>query len=233
MKWGILMHYYLDNRNEDAKNVYINKVVRDDDKGVYHVTYANGVCEDNVLLSKDNASKIEERLENQIEAGVKNRYILQRKQIAGTIGRVSTGILVGLGTFYGTSFATEDLTIRALATGVICLGGILWGTLKYRHDEVLLQEVNDYQYRKKYMEDVKDYFYHSPNASYAFKKKHSKNRYGRFDKVTSMVNEGRDPFQLIEADNGGITRDEFDQLLQGSRREKELGLTYVKSKTVG
>lgn len=230
---GDFMHYYLDNKNEDGKNVYINKVVRDDDKGVYHVTFANGVCEDNVLLSKDNAIKIEERLESQIEEGVKNRYVLQRKQITGTIGRVSLGILASLGAFYGTSFVTDNFNIRLLSAGVICLGGILWGALKYRHNQVLLQEIDDYQYRKKYLEDVKDYFYHSSNASNVFKKKNSKNRYERYHQLNSMINEGRDPFQLIETDNGGITRSEFDKLLQGSHREKELGLTYVKSKTVG
>ena len=44
-----------------------------------------------------------------------------------------------------------------------------------------------------------------------------------------MKEEGRNPFGLIEIENGGITGEEIENLSYGMERERKLGLTYVKT----
>ena len=62
----MFMKYYLDSKNENDMNTYITSVKEDANDGFYHVTYANGVCEDNVALTKENREIIEKKLTTQI-----------------------------------------------------------------------------------------------------------------------------------------------------------------------
>ena len=217
----MFMKYYLDSKNENDMNTYITSVKEDANDGFYHVTYANGVCEDNVALTKENREIIEKKLTTQIEDGLNNRYKIRRKQIKGFIGRIGA-TTASSGIFYGvTSNLSDDLKTVAIGAGMICIGGVLRGIKKYKSDQQALDEIDCYKVRKKYSQEVQDYLKNSSNVNRCLGDE-------RFMHISHMISQDRDPLSLVEIENGGITNEEFYDIIQSSRREKELGLQYVR-----
>lgn len=231
------MKYYLNPKDEDAKNIYITKVVRDSKKGTFNVTYASGLREDNVVLNDGNAEKIEKKLQEQAEWGVKNRHVIHRKQITGTISRIGAGVASSIalaGGILSQQVQKEVAIVTAIGVGILCIGGILSGKSKYDKEQAALNEIDNYQYRQEHMQEADNYLHNSPNAYKCFdggvEEGKADKKVRRSDAIFSMLEQGRDPFSLLEVNTGGITDKEFDKLVKGATREEKLGFEYTKSK---
>lgn len=231
------MKYYLNPKDDEAKNIYITKVIRNSKNGTFTVTYASGLREDNIVLNDGNAEKIEKKLHEQADLGVKNRHVIRRKQITGAISRVGACVASSIalaGGILSQQVSEEAMLVTTIGAGVLCVGGILLGKAKYNKEQGTLNEIDNYQYRQEHMKEAVSYLHNSPNAYKCFDvegadgKADKKAR--RSDAIFSMLEQGRNPFGLLEVNTGGITDKEFDRLVKGATREEKLGFEYTKSK---
>ena len=225
MKEGDFMKVY----SKEDLDTYITSVVRDEDGENYVITFADGEVYDNVPVTEDNTQKIEDRLIAQANSAIDQKMKLVRDQKIGTIARtfftVVTGVTAGLATFVYTG----DPVIVAAASGVIVLGGGAW---IFRHKQVVdakIKEIENFEQRLSKHTEMDEYLDSSPNAYRYLDGGTLDDKTDRMDYVQGMKEEGRNPFGLIEIENGGITGEEIENLSYGMERERKLGLTYVKT----
>ena len=218
---GDIMKYYLNSKDEQLRETYITGVYRNEKDGVYEVDYANGDHEYNIMLNDRNGEVINERLEKQVEAGNMERYKLVRKSKVGALVSgfstvLATGAAYKLSDLYGGDFGP---TIIALGVGTIITCAV------YEKLRKPVEEIDQYLELQEKREQARDYLTSSSNAWRCF----DSNR--RYQDIKEMLEDGRDPFSLLEQEAGdGVTLEEVNNMLTASLRDDQIGFEYKKVK---
>ena len=214
--------------SKDNLDTYIVSSERDDDREVYNVTFANGDVYDNIPIIPENTERIEKLLYAQAYNAMPQKLKLSRDQKVGTIFRTVTTFASGAIAGYAAFLGTGEPVIVGAVSATIILGGGVWGFRHFQEVTSKLKEITDFEQRFSHCDEMDEFLTTSPNAFRYLDGNTLDEKTDRMDYIQGMKKEGRNPFNFIEMENGGVTSEEIESLSRGMVREKELAFVYTK-----
>lgn len=226
------MKYYFEQDDIVEMSQFIVKVERCDDEGCYHVFYANDL-DSYMPLTDTSEEELESILEVQVIRGQSRLFdLLNEREKGVSINKfLKVTPILSCAAGYLQMLQYDDMNfLLPYMIGAFAFHKIGEKYMMYSNSRVLeiIKLSNDLDYflkRIKYKYELADFVYHSPAV---------RDFYGempfRYQELCSMIDEGRNPFNLIEEDNVMISRYELDNLIDLYQSTKDQEVVYEKRK---
>lgn len=188
---------------------HIVDITRDEENGVYHVVFADSSSVDYPINDKV-TTYLEESLQRQLEMVSSMRFHHRcRKKISSACFDVFMTLMI--------------LSCVCDMTDIWSMGIVPSAFLGYlvSKDKDFLELTDDARilaYRNRYKEEVVEYLSFDKDAGTCF------DNLDTYQKLCMMIDEGRNPFSLICANEVDVSEEEFRRLVDGHyQKRKEKG----------